>query len=124
AYAVEILDGAHQSLAPRYLGFPIQHRARERDIRAAARRVVARQGLEPDFRFRVHEGNDLLGELEHGAFVRIADVHGAGELVVRVHQPQEGVHRVAYVAERAGLASLAVHRDRAVGERLDDEIGD
>ena len=40
-----------------------------------------------------------------------------------LHQPHEPVDQIVDVAERAGLAALAVDRDVLAAQRLDDEVG-
>src|SRR5690606_21439597 len=55
-------------------------------------------------------------------FCRIADVDGAVATVALVHHTHDGLDHVVDVAERARLASVAIHRDRPVAQRLTNEI--
>ena len=51
----------------------------------------------------------------HGDLVRVADVDRSGHLVRGVHHPDQCLHGVVDVAERPGLLTGAVDRQRLAG---------
>src|SRR5436190_23839629 len=89
---------------------PTEHPFREADVRAALARVVARQRLERQLRAARSDLEHELGELEHRVLGRVPDVHRPA--VVGFEQAQEPVDLVVDVAERPGLHTVAVDRDR------------
>ena len=63
----------------------------------------------------------MLGEFEHGEFIRVSDVDGAG--MVAVHQADHAFDVVVAVAEGAGLRTVAVDSDVLAPKSLHDEVG-
>ena len=66
--------------------------------------------------------DDRLGQLEQRELVRVADVHR--QVLAGLRQRDHAGDQVLDVTERAGLAAVAEHRDRPVGERLAQERRD
>ena len=75
-----------------------------------------------DARARARQFTNDIGKLQHREFNRIADVDGPNNLVRRSHQAHEPVDEIVDVAERARLRAVAVDRDVASEQRLDDEV--
>ena len=65
--------------------------------------------------------NDL-GQFANGKFAGIAQIDGAGDLVLRRHQPDQAAHQIVDITEGAGLPAMAVNGDVFALQRLDDEI--
>ena len=73
-------------------------------------------------RTRVGQSDHPIGQFAHRNFVRIAHIDRAGDAVAGRHQADEPIDQVVDVAERAGLAAVAVQRDVLAAQRLDDEV--
>ena len=69
------------------------------------------------------QGDDPFGQGPDGEFARIAQVHGAGDLVRRVHEAQYALDEVVDEAEGPGLEPLAIEGDVLALQGLDDEVG-
>ncbi len=95
-----------------------------RDVRAALPWVVLRQWPELKLGARAGQGNDLLCQVGDGDLDRVPEIDRSIEVAVDVHQTGEAVDQVVDVAERSGLRSRAVDRDRFVLQSLDDEARD
>ena len=70
----EIIDRARDSFFEFHLRFPAENLLRARDVGLAHLRVVHRQRLVFDPRFRAGDADDLLGELFDRHLARVADV--------------------------------------------------
>ena len=55
---------------------------------------------------------------------RRAEVHGTGEILLRVHHPDQAFDQIVYVTEGAGLFSLTVDGDLFPSEGLNDKVAD
>ena len=75
-----------------------------------------------DATFGSGQGDHLFGQLEQRELLGIADVDG--EMLAGVGEAEDAVDEVVDVTERAGLPTVAEHRDGLAGERLAHEGGD
>src|ERR1035438_7377078 len=115
----EIRNRVGQSVGELHFGFPFQKLLRLGDVGLALLRIVLRQRLEDDFAFGLCRADDFPGELAHGQFRRIADVHR--QIVIAHHQPVDAFNQIRDVAKAARLVPLAKNGDGFVLERLADE---
>lgn len=97
---------------------PVQRASRAGDIRLTMVRIVDRQRSEHNGRGRAREFNDAPRDLEHGQFVRIAEIDRTGHVLGRAHQANEGVDHVVDVAKEARLRPVAIDRDVFASKRL------
>ena len=81
--------------------FPTEDLFRAGDVRLAHLRIVHRQRLVFDCRFRSRNADDFLGELFDGHLAWIADVDRLVEIAHR--KPENSIDQVRYVTERASL---------------------
>ena len=84
--------------------------ARPGDVGASLRRVVDGERRRHDLGGRAGHLDDDLGQLADRELARVADVHRI--VLVGVEQGEDARHGVVDVAEAAGLAAVAVDRDR------------
>ena len=84
--------------------------------------IILRKWSENDFAFGAGGGLDGFGELEHGHFSRVADVHG--ERGVAHHEAIDSFNKVGAITEAAGLAAVAEDGHGFAAEGLADEGGD
>ena len=94
------------------LGSQPQFAPGQGDVGAAAGRVVGRQWLEDDVRGRAGDLQDEAGQLQHGAFVGVPDVHRPDER--RVEQGDQSPDLVLDEAQAPRLAAVPVHGQRLV----------
>jgi len=47
---------------------------------------------------------------------------GSAAGVAAIHQPDQPLHQIVHIAERAGLAAIAIQRERLSAQRLHDEV--
>jgi hypothetical protein len=99
----EIIDGAGQPGVEINGRIPVQDVAGQIDVRHAAYRIIHRQRVVLDACAGTHHADDLRRQLQHGEFARIAEIDRAGDVVRRVHEPNQTVDHVLDVAERARL---------------------
>src|SRR5262249_6370825 len=119
----EILERALQALGAIDGRLPPQELPGAGDIGLAPFRVILREVLVDDRALGVaDQGDDLLGELQHGDLGGIAEVHRLGE--VGLQEPVDAVDQVADVAEAPRLLAAAVDGDRLAAEGLSHEVGE
>src|ERR1700730_3901295 len=78
---LEVFEGFFQTFPQLDLRFPAEQLFRASNVGTAAGGVVLRERLEDDLCTRAGEGKNLVGTLEDGPFLGIADVDG--EMFVR-----------------------------------------
>ncbi len=71
---------------------------------------------------RAGEVDDGSSKIKHGKFLRIAEIYRAGHLVIASHQTAEAIYQIIDIAERSGLLAIAVDRDIATEQRLNNEV--
>ena len=109
----EIIDRARDSFFEFHLRFPAEDFFRAPDVGLAHLRVVHRQRLVFDPRFRPGDADDLLGELFDRHLARVADVDRLVE--IRLREPINPVDQIGDVTERAGLRAVAEDREGCAG---------
>lgn len=105
------------------MGFPVEVLFGKGDIGSALFGVVFGQGLEDEFGAGVSEVENVFSEFDHGEFAGVAEVDGAGDGGIAVHEADEAFDEVVAVAEGAGLLAVAIDGDRFALEGLHDEVG-
>ena len=118
----EPVDGAGEPLPHIDLGFPPEHRTRQRDVGPALHGIVLRQRPVLDRRLRPGDLENEIGELGDRVLVGVADVHRPH--VARLEQRELPVDLVVDVAEAARLRAVAIEREGIAAKRLHDEVGD
>jgi len=103
-------DGGLQALLQGDGGLPAQLRHGEVNEGLPLGGVVGRQGLAHQRQFGVDAGAHQLGQLADRELPRIAEVDRA--VVVAIHQPDQAPRQIIHIAERAGLAAVAVEGER------------
>ena len=97
-------------------------RARVMSGTTALRVVGADVIAKDDRRRRAGESLDDLGELQHRALVRIAQVEDPAGRFRRLRARDQTLDEIAHVAKATGLLAVAVDRHRVAPQRLGDEI--
>ena len=101
-------------------GLPAKHLPRPGDVGTADFGIIGRQWLDGQRGLRSGDVENRLGELPYRILVRVADVHRIG---ISAHeQLKDPLDLVVHVAEAAGLAPVAIQRQRLARQRLDDEV--
>ena len=103
---------------------PVEDGLRQGDVGLALCGIVGGKVPIHYLGLRAGHRNDLAREFQDGEFARVAQIHGAGEIIGGVHEPHQAVHQVIYVTKRTGLLAIAVDGDRLALQSLDDEVGD
>ena len=116
-------DGARQPLVQIDLRLPAQRLLCQRDIRAAALRIIRRLRPENDPGGGIGLLQDDAGDLQNGPLVRVSHVDRAGD-VFRIHHALQRVQRVAHEAKTAGLKSVAVTGEVFAVQGLHDHQGE
>ncbi len=83
-----------------------------------------RQRFKDNHRTGTRQLYDLLCRFEDGYLLRVSEVYRPGEVIRRLHQPDQPVHHVVDIAERTGLGPVPVDRDRLSSQGLEDEVRD
>ncbi len=68
------------------------------------------------------EANHHLGQCEHREFPRIPDINRTLEFGTGIHHSDDGLYQIVHVAKATRLCAIAINRDVASADRLDDEI--
>ena len=118
----EVFDRLRQSLLQRHLRPPVKALLGKRNVRLSPPRIVHRQRPADDLGSRACQLDDAFSKFEDRAFVRIAEVHRAGEIVRRIHESKQAFDQIVDIAERARLGAIAVDGDRLATQRLDDKV--
>ena len=118
----EELDRLHQAVLQLDVRVPAHLLAGQGDVRLALHRVVGGQRFEDQFGFRAGHLHHLLRQFPDREFHRVAEVDRAEEVVIGIHQANEGLDQVVDIAERTGLLSFAIDGDRLVLQGLHDEV--
>jgi hypothetical protein len=121
-FGSEVGDGFLEAFVEGYFGFPAEEFAGAGDVGLALFGVVLGKGFKDEFAFGAGNFEDGFGELEHGHFARVADVHG--EVGVAHHEAIDAFDEIGTVAETAGLGPFAENGDWFAGEGLADKCRD
>src|SRR5918993_5701973 len=108
-----------QPLVETHLGLPPEYLLCPRDVGLADLGIVDRQRLVDDLAAAAPHLEHLLGQLEQGELLRVADVHG--QMLAALGEGDQPPDQVVHVAEAARLRAVAEDRDRLPLHRLAHE---
>jgi len=117
-----MLNRSLQPFIKRNAGMPPQGLFGKRDVWPALLGVVLREGKKHEFALALGKPNDGLGQLQHGEFAGVADVHRACYIARRTHHEEHGLHQVIHETETAGLLPIAVDGYVLAFEGLHNEV--
>src|SRR3989338_2431055 len=111
-----------QPFLKRNAGLPAEQRVSFADIGSALSGIIHGEWVE----FQTTGGSlqvrqHLLRNLQDGALIRIAEIHGIVE--VAVHQPENPLDEIADVTEAARLTAVAIDGQWLVPQCLPDKVG-
>ncbi|CAI8691167.1 hypothetical protein EMIT0111MI5_110083 [Burkholderia sp. IT-111MI5] len=119
----KIVDGPPEPRFEPDRRLPVEVGACEADIGATLCRIILRQRTEYEPRRRARQAQNDLRKFADRDLVRIAEIDRAGEVRGRGHHPDQTVDHIVDIAERPGLAAVAIQRDVVAAQRLHDEVG-
>ena len=108
-----------EAVVERDLRLPAEQLAGARDVGLALLRVVGRQRLVDDLAAAAPDLDHLLGQLEQGELLRVADVHR--HVLAALGQQDQPADQVVDVTEAPRLRSVAEDGERLLLHRLADE---
>src|SRR5215213_6866226 len=111
-----------QPLVETHLGLPCEYLLCACDVGLADLGVVDGQRLVDDRAAAAPDLEDLLGQLEQGELLWVADVHG--QVLAALGERDQPPDQVVDVTEAAGLGAVPEDRDGLPLHRLADEGGD
>ena len=88
----EVVDGFRESITEFHRGLPLEVFLGERNVGTSPCRIILRQRLVGDFRFRVGEFDNQFGELFDGVFPGVANIDRADDFVGVVHHANDAFY--------------------------------